>query len=437
MIPTQSSATVIRFPVVDNQKKQKGRKEGLNVNREGSVRKIHGDVYVDFIYLNERVRENAGLPWNDKNAKHVREQLDRIMMAVKSGTFRYVNVFPESRKADYFTGKESSVLQISKTPDQVLFKDYVWDWYALFKGSGRVTGRTLWGYKTYINAYLLPFFGEMPFAKFNKSTFDKFIIWSKSQKFRKKSINNESVNKLFTLLKMIVKDATIEYGWGSTFNPFFGFKKLPTQDEYEKISPFSLEEQVKIMSHLPDHWKPYFDFAFKIGLRQGEQIGLKPEDIDWENNLVHIRRAITRDEDGKLMEGTTKNKHSRRTIKLTSVMMDALKGQKKIHEQFQCEYFFCTTQGKTISPANLRKRIWIPTLEKAGIPYRDMKQTRHSFATNALGCMENPLWIAKVMGHRDTNMIIKVYSKYIMDGTGSVDGHKLDNLYSGITGKQG
>jgi integrase len=42
-----------------------------------------------------------------------------------------------------------------------------------------------------------------------------------------------------------------------------------------------------------------------------------------------------------------------------------------------------------------------------------MKQTRHSFATVALSCGESPLWIAKVMGHRNTEMVIKVYSKYI------------------------
>lgn len=105
--------------------------------------------------------------------------------------------------------------------------------------------------------------------------------------------------------------------------------------------------------------------------------------------------------------------------------------------RFQSEYFFCSTNGKMVCSANLRKRVWIPTLKKAGVPYRDMKQTRHSFATNALSCMENPLWIARFMGHRDTNMIIKVYSKYISDGTDSIDGHKLDKLYAGLTGKQG
>ena len=75
-------------------------------------------------------------------------------------------------------------------------------------------------------------------------------------------------------------------------------------------------------------------------------------------------------------------------------------------------------------------------MKKASIQYREMKQTRHSFATNALSCSENPLWIAKIMGHRDTNMIIKVYSKYIMDATGSSDGSKFDNLYTDYKGKK-
>jgi integrase len=427
-ISMNAEAHVIEFP---KKKIQKQRKSGLNVNKEGSVRKINGQVYIDFKYCNERVRENSGLPWNEKNAKKVREQLDKIIIAVKEGTFRYAQVFPQSKKVEYFTTKEGEFLQIAKTPDQILFKDYVWTWYDLLKGSGRVTERTLLGYKAHINCYLFPFFADLPFSKFQKSTFEKFIKWSKSQKYRGKVIGNESINKLFTLLKMIVKDAAIEYSWGVTFNPFFGFKKMPTRDAYEKIHPFSLEEQTKIISCLPEHWKPYFDFALKSGLRQGEQIALKPGDINWEKGLVHIKRAMTRDENGGAMEGNTKNKHSRRTIKLTPVMLTALQAQKTIHDQFQCEYFFCTVTGERIHSPNLRKRIWIPALKKAGVPYREMKQTRHSFATNALSCMENPLWISKVMGHRDTNMIIKVYSRYIKDATGSADGCRFDNLYIG------
>ena len=82
-IAINNDARVIEFPRKDKQRGQKSRKSGLNVNKEGSVRKINGQVYVDFIYLDERVRENSGLPWNEKNAKRVREQLDKIMVAIK------------------------------------------------------------------------------------------------------------------------------------------------------------------------------------------------------------------------------------------------------------------------------------------------------------------------------------------------------------------
>jgi len=58
-----------------------------------------------------------------------------------------------------------------------------------------------------------------------------------------------------------------------------------------------------------------------------------------------------------------------------------------------------------------------------------MKQTRHTFATIALGAGENPLWIANVLGHRNTRMIVSVYSKYVENAHGSKDGNILDSLY--------
>jgi integrase len=412
------------------------RKSGLNKNRDGSVRNVNGKVYVDFIYLGERVRENANLPWNGANAKQVRDQLDRIFLAIKTGSFKFADVFPTSRKKDYFAEKERLLRGGNLTPDQVLFKDYAQIWYELLKDSGRVTERTLWGYKSFILKYLVPFFGEMSFSELNKSTFDRFVSWAKKQQYRNKPVGNESVNKIFVPLKMICKDAAIEYGWINSYNPFFGFKRLPQSDSYERVFPFSLAEQAILIPHLPDHWQPYFLFAFSSGLRQGEQIAIRPTDIDWENKTLKISRAVTRDESGRLMLGRTKNRHSRRTIKLLPVMCEALLAQKKIYDQFGGEYFFCTPDGGMIKSDHLRKQVWLPTLKKAGLEKRQMKQTRHSFATNALSCNENPLWIARVMGHRDTDMIIRVYSKYVENAGGYQDGTKFNGMYGGRNGQE-
>jgi integrase len=135
------------------------------------------------------------------------------------------------------------------------------------------------------------------------------------------------------------------------------------------------------------------------------------------------------------MLGETKNRYSRRIIKLTESMLKPLTEQNKIRDRFDCQYFFCSPTGDSVHASNLRRRVWKSALKDAGVAYREMKQTRHSFATNALSCGENPLWIAKVMGHRDTDMIIRVYGKYIEDAGSRTDDSKLDVQYNGLMGK--
>lgn len=430
LINKAKKSGVIQFPLLKSVKSKKSRKKGLNTNKSGSVRNINGKIYVDFIYMDERVREHAGLPWNQKNAKLVRSQLDKIHIAIESGTFNFAEVFPKSKKAAYFVNIESLLNGGAQLkPDQVWVKDYIWVWYELLKASGRVTERTLHSYKSQISNYLMPFFGELMFSDINKSSCDRFVAWAKKRKLRKKAIGNKTVNKILVPMKMICSDAAIKYGWGASYSPFFGFKKLPEDDSYEKLSPFSIADQAIMFQIFPDHWEPYFETAFVIGLRQGEQIALKPKDINWSKGILAVSRAVTKDENGKFMMGKTKNRFSRRSIKLLPMMLDALKKQKAIYDQFKGEYFFCSPQGKMVNTNYLRKNVWKPVLKKAGLKYREMKQTRHSFATNALGCGENPLWIARVMGHRDTDMIIRVYSKYIENANGSQDGNNLNSFY--------
>jgi len=405
----------------------KTRKSGLNRNKQGSVRKINNQVYVDFYYRGKRIREASGLPWNQANIKIVRAQLDSITMAIERGTFIFATVFPKSRKADHFTQKESMLPGRNLQPDNVLFNSYAWEWYQILKDSKRVTERTLLGYKSHLTLYLVPFFGERTFGNINAGVLDEFVSWARRQRFR-----NKSINKCMVPLKMICKRAAIRYDWGRMYDPFFAYTKLGEDENTAQIAPFDINEQKLIISALLKHWKPYFQFAFCSGLRQGEQIALKPHDIDWLKNTVRISRAMTLDEQGRRVEGKTKNKYSRREIQLLPVMKAALMEQLSICEKLDGEYLFCTTTGEQLNHANLSNRVWRPALKEAGIPYRPMIQTRHSFATTALSLGENPLWIAHVMGHRDTDMIIKVYTKYLKNAVNTNDGNALNEIYSGM-----
>ena len=142
-----------------------------------------------------------------------------------------------------------------------------------------------------------------------------------------------------------------------------------------------------------------------------------------------IHRAMTLDETGKEKEDRTKNQHSRRTITLLPVMRDIFEDQLKICTDLSSEHLFCTPAGYRVQRDHLRGRVWKPALAKAGIIYRPMMQTRHSFATTALSLGENPLWISKVMGHSTTRMVIDVYAKSIENQNGTPDGGKFNQVY--------
>jgi len=72
---------------------------------------------------------------------------------------------------------------------------------------------------------------------------------------------------------MVCTQAAIEFNWSTGFNPFFGFKRLPEQTNLDEIMPFTVAEQEKLLGKIPDHWGRYFQFAFRAGLRPGEQGG--------------------------------------------------------------------------------------------------------------------------------------------------------------------
>ena len=221
----------------------------------------------------------------------------------------------------------------------------------------------------------------------------------------------------------------IKYDWGNSYNPFFGYKKLPERDTAYEINPFSMDEQRLLIDAFSDHWRPYFQFAFYAGLRSGEQVSLKVTDLDLNKRQLSIQRATTLNEAGKIIEGSTKNQYSRRIIHLQPIMIAILKQQLAISKKLQSEYLFCSPEGCKVNRDNLRGRVWDPALKKSGVSYRQMRQTRHSFATTALSLGENPLWIAKVMGHSTTRMVIEVYAKYTENLTGQMDGNKLNQAY--------
>jgi integrase len=74
-------------------------------------------------------------------------------------------------------------------------------------------------------------------------------------------------------------------------------------------------------------------------------------------------------------------------------------------------------------------------MKKSGIPYRRMYETGHTFASWDLVSGEMPEWVARTLGHVDTSMIYKTYSRYIPNLT-KVDGSEFEKRYTEATDKK-
>jgi integrase len=113
---------VIQITQYREKKKKKRDVDRLNAGKKGRVYSRGGNLWVDFRYLGERVRESSGQKDTVANRGAVRKQLDLIVAEIKNGIFEFGKRFPRSRKKDHFTRLEGKV--VIKDPKEVLFGEY-------------------------------------------------------------------------------------------------------------------------------------------------------------------------------------------------------------------------------------------------------------------------------------------------------------------------
>ena len=211
---------------------------------------------------------------------------------------------------------------------------------------------------------------------------------------------------------------------------------LPKSDTREKRA-FSADEvrrfreKAKATKHAA-----LWDFLLATGCRPGEALGLSWGDLDLQAGLVHIRRALTKDAEGKPILGPPKTKKSVRTIPLPAPALAVLAQHKsrqaehklKLGEHYArgLDLVFANEAGRPLNEANLRVRVYKPLCEAAEIegafgPY----DLRHTVATQLLSLGENPKVVSERLGHSSTQMTLDVYG-HVLPGMQKMATEKLE-----------
>jgi integrase len=234
---------------------------------------------------------------------------------------------------------------------------------------------------------------------------------------RDKGLKNRSLEYCHRTLRKALKAALAERK--INFDPSEGVKPLKTvegrREESKALSP--IQVRALLDAAQGDRMEAFYMVALHTGMRRGELLGLKWEDVDLDAPNVKVRRSL--DVDGTLKE--PKNQASRRTVPLTPQAVEALKAHRVRQNEERLKagakwqdngLVFPNTVGKPENPGNVYSRNFQPLLKRAGLADQSftLHSLRHTFATTLAARGVNPGTAQKLLGHSDVRMTLAIYT---------------------------
>ena len=298
--------------------------------------------------------------------------------------------------------KAFTISDHSSTPN---FKKFAETWFAenepRWKHPYKITLRTS------LDKHILPTFGEVQLDDVSKSTL--LVFRANLAKIPRKSgstgLSPARINHVMVPLRSILNEAAERYGFDSPFKNIKPLKVARTD-----VDPFTLEEVRRLIEHVRPNYKNYIVVRFFTGMCTGEVHGLKWKHVDFEHRQILVRESFVAGQ-----QTTTKTDGSTREIQMSQPVFDAQRSQ--ANATSVTDYVFDNKAGNPLSVHNVTKRAWYPLLRHLGLPKRRPYQTRHTAATLWLAAGENPEWIARQMGHSTTEMLFRIYFRYVPNPT--------------------
>lgn len=193
--------------------------------------------------------------------------------------------------------------------------------------------------------------------------------------------------------------------------------RLPNRPECE-VEIFSLVEQKRIENvSFTTPKENYLGVALCLytGLRLGELLALRWEDIDFRQGTLKVTKTacVLRDGDGayRIHTDKPKTKSSNRVVPIPTAILLRLKAKRK---KSKSPYVICTNKGTPVSNRSYQKTFEV-ILKKAKVSKKCFHTLRHTFATRALECGMDIKTLSELMGHKTPAITMTRYAHSTME----------------------
>lgn len=192
---------------------------------------------------------------------------------------------------------------------------------------------------------------------------------------------------------------------------------------HRDVAPWTREEAQRFLATAATHrLGALFTVGLALGLRKGEALGLRWEDVDLDGKRLTVRHQLQRIRGEGLVLRPPKTARSRRTLPLPEPVIAALKAHrvKQLQERLlsggrwrETGHVFTTSIGTPIEPANVNK-MFAALVAASGVPKRRVHDTRHWAATVWLAMGVPPRVVMDLLGHSQIATTMDLYG-HVLD----------------------
>lgn len=256
--------------------------------------------------------------------------------------------------------------------------------------------------------HIVPVIGQIPLRKIVPSN-----IQSALNVMREAGQSPRSQQQARALLSVALGEAE-----ANEYIPSNPVKKVRIPiNKNREIEPLTIEEVKRLLeTYKGTYMSARLHIALLCGLRQGEALGLRWQDVDLDNGVLEVRNQIQMI-DGKLQLTGLKTERSRRSLALTSGSIEALKKHQELVENMKLiwgrqwvdtQLVFPAIDG-TPKQATIDYNEWKRALRLCGIKPRRLHDARHTAATLMYSQGVGIEVISRALGHSSSAITSKLY----------------------------
>ncbi len=273
------------------------------------------------------------------------------------------------------------------------------------------------GYRTIYNRISKTPFANKKIIEIKRNDINDYTLYLKEHTELKNKTINKDLNLIYSAFEYAIYQGYIKN------NPSRRCEKLKTEHFEEK--PLSVDEISLLFESLKESSDSMLKTAICLGLcqgmRRGEIIGLRWENISFDDNYIRIRETRTQI-GGEIIDKPPKTEKSIRDLYMTSKTIEALKEYKDYQEKrgILCEHVMITNTGNRLNPTHLSK-LYKLHLEKYGLRHIRFHSLRHTYATIALEKNVSINAVSGALGHSSIATTLNVYAHTSQDSSRIVE----------------